>query len=1148
MQSGQWDECYEDSDGWKSAAGKTITNLVLTSIGGTYTASTDCDGNHAIWGNYSHGNVVQGKHVYENIAADLVVLDYGTYKRIQPAATAQETLPITSETSLYDVRTHFISDLIGRMNVFKQVATKRKMKLKAAIDTLDNHKPWTLRREIVKSSKIMMNRIDLPPVYDTIKSKMKANIAYVETEYVQGENTNCGDEEDGIPDCCSYDFSQDTDTSVIVGLDETVGAWSVLCNGSTIVSKQTRKSLTNALNGVATYDMECWSASTSKFEGALVKQTGNEFVCGSYKVLVGSQTIGDGDRTCDDIYGNGDNTAFASCVSGVNHLKDDLNIPCASSTCTVSDCCDANPTCDDIDGSGADFASSSCVAGTNHLKDVLTNTCANSTTCTANDCCDANPTCGNTDGTGTTFASCVAWSNHLKDDLTYTCADGTCDADDCCDDNPTCDDFNCTGYGPPLNYEDTYTCYGHTCTDTECCNAPTCDGSAITEANAARTGGSATGGTGAPSATEAVATTIIFTCDHSAGFGDAAATTRYTCSALGTFAEDSDVTCPAAAPTCDGSAITEANAAVTGGTGAVAATQPVGSTIIFTCSHIYGFGDAALTTKYTCGALGTFDEDSDVTCPTAAPTCDGSGVTHANAARTGGDANADNGAPSATEAGGTTIIFTCSHIYGFGDAALTTKYTCGALGTFDEDSDVTCPTAAPTCDGSGVTHANAVRTGGSATGGTGAPSATEAGGTTIIFTCAHIYGFGDAALTTKYTCGALGTFDEDSDVTCPTAAPATCSSTSHSCSSGELKSGTITCSSSTCTDSECCDATCSSTSHSCSSGELKSGTITCSSSTCTDTECCDATCSSTSHSCSSGELKSGTITCSSLTCTDSECCDATCSSTSHICSSGELKSGTITCSSSTCTDTECCDATCSSTSHSCSSGELKSSPDSITCSSPTCTDSECCDAPPRSEVPDDSGGNVVCIHPDVTVRVLVGVEAKAVAVGRLDVGDLVVGEGRTSTVRRDRALPSQRRCLCRAVRPVRRGFRSLSWCLRPTPSAARPGLPTPGPFANPTGSESRRPSTSTWNSSRTSTDHLLSGSVVLESWDGYARATDAISDACDKQGCPWPHKWVPSGDHRWTRVDLRQILFDSSPRLRIVRVSSNNPTSQVIIQ
>jgi hypothetical protein len=81
------------------------------------------------------------------------------------------------------------------------------------------------------------------------------------------------------------------------------------------------------------------------------------------------------------------------------------------------------------------------------------------------------------------------------------------------------------------------------------CAALTCDGSAITEANAARTGGDATGGpTGAASNAEAFATTIIFTCDHSAGSGAAAATTQFTCGALGTFVEDSAVTCPVASP------------------------------------------------------------------------------------------------------------------------------------------------------------------------------------------------------------------------------------------------------------------------------------------------------------------------------------------------------------------------------------------------------------------------------------------------------------------------------------------------------------------------------------------------------------------------------------------------------------------------
>jgi hypothetical protein len=235
------------------------------------------------------------------------------------------------------------------------------------------------------------------------------------------------------------------------------------------------------------------------------------------------------------------------------------------------------------------------------------------------------------------------------------------------------------------------------CTDT----FPTCDGSAITEANAARTGGTANGGTaGAPGATETNGNTIIFTCTHSAGSGAAAATTQYTCGPTGVFAEDSTVTCPTAAPTCDGSAITEANAARSGGTAtgtppaAAGTTEASGTTIIFTCAHSAANGTVVATTQYTCDALGFFVEDSAVACPAPAPTCDGSALTVANATRTGGTAT---GTPPAaagtTEASGATIIFTCAHIAANGTAAATAQYTCGGLGSFAEDSAVTCPTA-----------------------------------------------------------------------------------------------------------------------------------------------------------------------------------------------------------------------------------------------------------------------------------------------------------------------------------------------------------------------------------------------------------------------------------------------------------------------
>jgi hypothetical protein len=230
--------------------------------------------------------------------------------------------------------------------------------------------------------------------------------------------------------------------------------------------------------------------------------------------------------------------------------------------------------------------------------------------------------------------------------------------------------------------------------------APTCDGSAITEANAARSGGTATGTPpAAAGTTEASGTTIIFTCAHSAANGTVVATTQYTCDALGFFVEDSAVACPAPAPTCDGSALTVANATRTGGSAtgtppvAAGTTETAGSTVVFTCTYGAGGGVAAATTTYTCGS-GNFTESSTVPCPTTAPTCDGSALTVANAARSGGTAT---GTPPAaagtTEASGATIIFTCAHIAANGTTAATAQYTCGGLGSFAEDSAVTCPTA-----------------------------------------------------------------------------------------------------------------------------------------------------------------------------------------------------------------------------------------------------------------------------------------------------------------------------------------------------------------------------------------------------------------------------------------------------------------------
>jgi len=96
--------------------------------------------------------------------------------------------------------------------------------------------------------------------------------------------------------------------------------------------------------------------------------------------------------TCDNIDGNGGGTgsgiSFSSCVSGVNHLMDDLAVICQHKPCIATDCCDANPTCGDIDGLGT--AMSSCGTGYS-LKSDLSSVVCTTGSCTELDCCTPNP-------------------------------------------------------------------------------------------------------------------------------------------------------------------------------------------------------------------------------------------------------------------------------------------------------------------------------------------------------------------------------------------------------------------------------------------------------------------------------------------------------------------------------------------------------------------------------------------------------------------------------------------------------------------------------------------------------------------------------------------------------------------------------------
>lgn len=178
--------------------------------------------------------------------------------------------------------------------------------------------------------------------------------------------------------------------------------------------------------------------------------------------------------------------------------------------------------------------------------------------------------------------------------------------------------------------------------------------------------------------------------------------------------------------------------------------------------------------------------------------------------------------------------------------------------------------------------------------------------------------------------------------------------------------------------------------------------------------------------------------------------------------------------------------------------------------------------------------DVVCFRPDVPVHVLQQTSVVKIAVGSLQPGDIVIGDGRTSTVKKVEHF-STTDTACRVPHDFCGGVStnivvSKSHALRCADWPSNTWT-----FCQKTWE--RVPVTNYVHVELDSylDDHLLSGSVLLESWDGYTRETDSIKDACT-QGCPWPHRYESVGLHRWRRVDLRQTLQHHVPHLRLTVV------------
>lgn len=210
--------------------------------------------------------------------------------------------------------------------------------------------------------------------------------------------------------------------------------------------------------------------------------------------------------------------------------------------------------------------------------------------------------------------------------------------------------------------------------------------------------------------------------------------------------------------------------------------------------------------------------------------------------------------------------------------------------------------------------------------------------------------------------------------------------------------------------------------------------------------------------------------------------------------------------------------------------------------------------PPPTNTGGSYGVPVECLDPSVQVHVLNGLSVVATTVDKLKVGDVVVGEGRTSAIQNiERWKVDVETCvvpfdLCAAPATLRHknNVRILHKHKHPEIIVSEnhavrcPSWPANVWTFCDDDWERRRSSELVHVELESYVeDHLMSGNVVLESWDGYTRVETDIDDVCEHGGCPWSHEWMelPSqADEvvKYVRKDLRLSTFKSGKKWKII--------------
>jgi len=172
----------------------------------------------------------------------------------------------------------------------KRVVSKRKEKKakkdgrdKIRGDLVDDNPD--LKKERVKESRIKIAKT-LLPFNEDFKAKLKKDVAIAMSEEEALYNGECND---GVS-CCSYDIANDdVNTTTLLGLVDSVGAWGVLCDGATLLSRQVRKTVHDSTTDSSEYTMSCWNG--TEFSSEETNSTGSSYECSSRTIMIGSQGV-----------------------------------------------------------------------------------------------------------------------------------------------------------------------------------------------------------------------------------------------------------------------------------------------------------------------------------------------------------------------------------------------------------------------------------------------------------------------------------------------------------------------------------------------------------------------------------------------------------------------------------------------------------------------------------------------------------------------------------------------------------------------------------------------------------------------------------------------------------------------------------------